>query len=129
LDSQSWLSRTQKGVYGLVSDSPLLEIARVLVRFNHVAGGIVNADHCIMRAAANYAGRLSASSAAIRSVIRRPFSEEGTRSLPVGSQPESVLLRKFGNLPLPIMGNTSGDDQSCLTRIEAVGVSLDRGTH
>jgi hypothetical protein len=46
-DSESWLSRTQKGFYGLVSDSPLFEIARVLVRFDHVASRIVNANHGI----------------------------------------------------------------------------------
>jgi hypothetical protein len=30
---------------------------------------------------------------------RQPFIEEGARSLTVESQPESVLFRKFGNLP------------------------------
>jgi hypothetical protein len=48
LDSESWLSRTQKGFYGLVSDSPLLEIARLLVRFNHIASTILNANHSAM---------------------------------------------------------------------------------
>jgi hypothetical protein len=28
--------------------SPLFEIARVLMRFNHVAAHIVNTDHCAM---------------------------------------------------------------------------------
>jgi hypothetical protein len=28
--------------------SPFLEIARMLVRFDHVSGGIVNANHRIM---------------------------------------------------------------------------------
>lgn len=37
-----------KGFYGLVSGSPLLEIARVLMRFNHVARCIVNANHRIV---------------------------------------------------------------------------------
>jgi hypothetical protein len=32
----------------LVSDSPLLEIARVLVRFNHIASTILNANHSAM---------------------------------------------------------------------------------
>ena len=32
----------------IVSPSPLFEIARVLVRFNHVASRIVNANHSIM---------------------------------------------------------------------------------
>jgi hypothetical protein len=39
------LSRNQKRFYGLVSDSPLFEIARVLVRFDHVARRIVNAHN------------------------------------------------------------------------------------
>jgi len=38
-----------------------------------------------------------------RCVIRRPFIKEGTHSTPVESQPESVLLRKFGNLPFSIL--------------------------
>ena len=46
-DSESGLSRTQKEFYGLVSDSLLLEIARVLVCFNHVASVIVNTSHGI----------------------------------------------------------------------------------
>jgi hypothetical protein len=33
-----------------------------------------------------------------RSVIRRPFIEDGAHSFTVESQPESVLLRKLGNL-------------------------------
>ena len=33
-----------------------------------------------------------------RSVIRRPFIEDGAHSFSVESQPESVLLRKLGNL-------------------------------
>jgi hypothetical protein len=31
--------------------SPLSELARVLVRLDHVASRIVNANHCIMRSA------------------------------------------------------------------------------
>jgi hypothetical protein len=31
-----------------LGDCPLFEIARVLVRFNHVTSRIVNADHSIM---------------------------------------------------------------------------------
>jgi hypothetical protein len=31
-----------------VNTSPLFEIARVLVRLDHVASGIVNADHGMM---------------------------------------------------------------------------------
>ena len=38
-----------------------------------------------------------------RFVNRRPFIEEGARSLIVESQPESVLFRKFGNLPFSIL--------------------------
>jgi hypothetical protein len=34
------------------SELTTFEIARVLVRFNHVASFIENADHCVMRAAA-----------------------------------------------------------------------------
>jgi len=34
----------------IVSPSPLFELARVLVRFNHVASLVVNAHHSIMRA-------------------------------------------------------------------------------
>ena len=44
-DSESGLSRTQKRFYGLVSNSPLLEIARVFVRLDHVARIIINANH------------------------------------------------------------------------------------
>jgi hypothetical protein len=38
-----------------------------------------------------------------RSVIRRPFIEDGAQSFSVESQPESVLRRKFGNLPFSIL--------------------------
>jgi hypothetical protein len=34
--------------------SPLFEIARVLVCFNHVSGGIVNAYHGMTRPAENF---------------------------------------------------------------------------
>src|SRR5215831_3592324 len=38
-----------------------------------------------------------------RSVIRRPFIEDGTHSLTVESKPESVFLRKLGNLPFSLL--------------------------
>jgi len=38
-----------------------------------------------------------------RSVIRRPFIEDGAHSFTVESQPESVLLRKLGNLGFSIL--------------------------
>src|SRR5262249_3259997 len=38
-----------------------------------------------------------------RSVIRRPFIEDGRHSLTVESQPESVVLRKLGNLPFSLL--------------------------
>jgi hypothetical protein len=37
-----------KELIALASDSPRFEIARVLVRFDHVARFIVNANHSIM---------------------------------------------------------------------------------
>ena len=38
-----------------------------------------------------------------RSVIRRPFIEDGAHSFTVESQPESVLRRKLGNLRFSIL--------------------------
>src|SRR5215470_8780681 len=38
-----------------------------------------------------------------RSVVGRPFIEDGAHSFTVESQPESVLLRKLGNLRFPIL--------------------------
>jgi hypothetical protein len=37
-----------KELIALASDSPLFELARVLVRFDHVARCIVNPNHSIM---------------------------------------------------------------------------------
>ena len=34
--------------------------------------------------------------------VRRPFIEDGAQSFSVESQPESVLRRKFGDLPFSI---------------------------
>jgi hypothetical protein len=51
LDPTNYLFQRRK-FYDPNRFSPLLEIAIVLVRFNHVARVIVKADHSIMRAAA-----------------------------------------------------------------------------
>jgi hypothetical protein len=40
-----------------IENSPLFEIALVLVRFNHAARWIVNANHGVMRTAAAFSGR------------------------------------------------------------------------
>jgi len=45
---------------------------------------------------------LIASGVAISVCIRRPFIEDGAHSFTVESQPESVLLRKLGNLRFSI---------------------------
>jgi len=37
-----------KELIALASDSPLFELARLLMRFDHIASVIVNADHSIM---------------------------------------------------------------------------------
>jgi hypothetical protein len=49
---QAWVFMNSKELIAPVSISPLFEIARVLVRFNHVARVIVSANHSAMRAAA-----------------------------------------------------------------------------
>jgi len=47
-----WQEFFRKARCGASQNSPLFELAPVLVRFYHVASGIVNANHGIMRAAA-----------------------------------------------------------------------------
>jgi len=42
---------SRRGVFGAKMNSPLFELAHLLVRFDHVARFIENANHRIMRAA------------------------------------------------------------------------------
>ena len=71
-----------------------LQNARVFGRFeqsNSAAGRLIMPDDSV-----HPAPRL-------RSVIRRPFIEDGAHSFTVESQPESVLLRELGNLRFSIL--------------------------
>jgi hypothetical protein len=73
----------------------------------HVRHSIATGQECVARISA--AARLIMPDDLLhpgprfRSVIRRPLIEDGAHSFTVESQPESVLLRKFGKLPFSIL--------------------------
>ena len=71
---------------GWQAGSPLLEIARVLVRFDHVASFIVNVDHGVMRSAA-LAGVADCIAGSVRSVIPQP-----TEWQRIGNQIDAAMI-------------------------------------
>ena len=71
---------------GWQAGSPLLEIARVLVRFDHVASFIVNVDHGVMRSAA-LAGVADCIAGSVRSVMPQP-----TEWQRIGNQIDAAMI-------------------------------------
>ena len=67
--------RSRGATCGRVKSLLLLEIARVLVRFDHVAGRIVNANHGIMCAAV-LAGVADCIAGSVRSVLPEPTERQ-----------------------------------------------------
>jgi hypothetical protein len=78
-----------------LGDCPLFEIARVLVRFNHIANRIVNANHGAVRAAIELGAFADAASVTwdVTSMSRNRFEQRHGGSVKVWNRHQSRRRR------------------------------------